>query len=498
MTSTGLKKVVVSGGIYFAANLLTKSISFLLLPIYTRYLTPDDYGIISLGLAFVQLMLTLTQLGLLEAANRLYFRYYRDADQLKNYLSTIFLTLLTSALLTCLVMTVFRTPLADAVFNRPGLEAYLLIAIWVAPLAQIIELVQIVLIASERPLAFVLVSSGRLLLIAVFSVTLVVGLQWGARGALSAHWLAALISALIALRFFRRYFRLTFKRAHMSEALRFGLPLIPGAMSGWLLSYIDRIFLSHYYSLSSVGLYTVGFTVGTIMSFGVSSIMPAWNPYFYKSLEDQTEIGRQRVVQGTTLLVTLFTLAALALSLFAREIVTIMAAPEYREAYTVVPWIVLYYALGGLNQLVVLRLLFVNKTAWLSAVQFWAMGVTVAANFILVPLLDIAGAALAMTLSAIAALGVNMLLARRYSPLPYEWRAILKTIGLAAALFMISLLVPEVSLAAGIAIKLVVCAAFIGGLFVVRVFSAAELLLLQRLSTAVLIRLRGLRGVQAR
>jgi O-antigen/teichoic acid export membrane protein len=496
--STGLKKVVVSGGIYFAATLLSKSISFLLLPLYTRYLTPADYGIISLGLAFVQLMLTLTQLGLVEAANRLYFRYYRDADRLKSHLSTIFFTLLTSALLTCLVMTVFRAPLSEAVFNQPGLEAYLLVAIWVTPLAQIIELTQVVLIASERPLAFALISSGRLLLIATFSVALVVGLQLGAWGALSAQLFAAAVSAVAALLLFRRYFKPTFKRADMSEALRFGLPLLPGLMSGWLLSYIDRIFLSHYHNLSSVGLYTVGFTIGTIMSFVVSSSMPAWSPYFYKSLEEQTEIGRQRVVQGTTLLVVLFTLSAFALSLFARQIVTIMVAPEYRVAYIIVPWIVMYYALGGLNQIVVLRLLFVNKTAWLSVVQFLAMGVTIAGNFILVPLLDIVGAALAMTLSAIVALSASVLLARRYHPLPYEWAAILKTIGLAIVVFMLALAIPDLGMVLSIVSNFLLCAAFVGGLFVIRVFSPEELHLLKRLGLAALNRLRLLRGAPAR
>lgn len=488
--SASLKRVAMSGSVYFAANLMTKSVTFLLLPLYTRYLTTQDYGINSLAQAFVQLLITLTQLGLLEAANRLYFRYYRDAERLKSHLTTILITLLVSAGLTSLVMTVLRTPLAELVFNQPGLETYLLIAIWVPPLAQIIELTQIVLIASERPVLFAILSSGRLLLTAVISIVLVVGWRLGAWGTLNAQLIATSVIALAALLIFRRYLKPVFKRADMREALHFGLPLLPGLMSGWLLSYIDRLFLSHYQNLDSVGLYTVGFTVGTIMSFVVSSIMPAWSPYFYKSLEEQTPIGRQRVIQSVTLLVVLFTVSAFALSIFAREVVTIMAAPAYHTAHIIVPWIALYYALGGLNQIVVLRLLFVGRTPWLSIIQFVAMGVTIAGNFVLVPLFDITGAAMALTASAAVALTASLLLARRYLPMHYEYGAIAKTIGWAGALFVVSSLLPPLALVWSIALKLVLCAILLGGLFVLRVFSPDELSMLQRVINGVVYRLR--------
>ena len=234
--SVSLKKVVTSGSVYFVANLMTKSITFLLLPLYTRYLTTEDYGINSLAQAFVQLLITLTQLGLLEAANRLYFRYYRDADRLKSHLTTILITLLASAVTTSLVLTVLHEPLSQLVFNQPGLEAYLLITIWVPPLAQIIELTQIVLIASERPVMFALLSSGRLLLTAAISIVLVVGLGLGAWGTLNAQLIATASLAVVALLIFRRYFKPVFRRPDMVEALHFGLPLLPGLMSGWLLS----------------------------------------------------------------------------------------------------------------------------------------------------------------------------------------------------------------------------------------------------------------------
>ena len=232
------------------------------------------------------------------------------------------------------------------------------------------------------------------------------------------------------------------------------------------------------------------------MSFVVTSVMPAWTPFFYKSLEEQTLIGRQRVIQSVTLLVVLFAFGAFALSIFAREVVTIMAAPGYRIAHTIVPWIVLYYALGGLNQIVVLRLLFVNKTSWLSVIQFIAMGVTIAGNFVLVPLFDITGASMALTASAAVALMASFVLARHYLPMHYEYRAIIKTVGWAVLLFGASLALPEAGLVVSILLKLSLCVIMLGGLFVLRVFSPDELTMLQRVLNAAVYRLRHWRSAR--
>jgi len=486
---SSLHRVLVGSSIYFIANLLTKALSFLLLPVYTRYLTPEDYGIIGLSQAFIQLLLTATQLGLLDAVARLYFRYYHDSDKLRSYLTSVMAILAAFSLCVSLGMTVAHKPLSMAIFNRPGLDAYLLLVLWAVPLTQIIELSQAVLVASERPIAFSTIYSGRLFATEFFSILFIVIMRQGAWGSLKADLFAATLIAMVALALFRRYFAPAFNRAYVGESLRFGLPLVPGLLSGWILSYANRIFLIRYGALSNVGLYTVGYTFSSLMSLFVVSVTQAWNPFFYKSMEERTPESERLVVQSTTLLVAVFTAVAFALSLFSREIVMIMAASQYHAAYVVVPILVTYYFLGGLNQIVVPRLLFVGKTHWISVVAFISMSVTIAASILLIPRLDIVGAALAMALAGVVVLAVNFALAWRYNPLHYEYRAIAKIVGLALALFLISRALPQWDLVPAMLAKSVFTVAFIGGLFSVHTFNTEEIQMLQQIVVALRKRL---------
>ena len=490
---SSVRKILLNSGIYFTASVITKSVTFLLLPVYTRFLTPDDYGILALAQAFQQVIVSFIGLGLLDATSRLFFRYHHDPPLLRKYLTTILATMAGTAVVTALLVTATREPLSQIVFDRAGLGIYILAAIWYVPFTQIVEFTLVVLVDKEKPLSYALVNSGRLASIIVFTLLFVVVLRRGALGSLEAVLVSTAIFAGIALFVLRRDFQRSFKRTYLSESLRFGLPLLPHIMSGWVIAYIDRIYLSRYQDLSTVGIYQVGFTISTIMTFSVASVMQAWNPVFFKALEREGRLSHDRLTKGITLIAVGMTTLGLTLAIFSREIVNVLTAPAFHSAYVIVPLLIAYNVIGCFNQLVVGRLFFVSVTGWLSLTTFIAMGVVIAANIVLVPVFGASGAAAATTLSGLTSLTLNFIIGARKYPFRYEYGQIVRAIGWALIAFAIAWALPDWGLLIGVVAKLILVAVFIGGLFALRVFNPAELALMRTTITKIIRRLAAFR-----
>jgi O-antigen/teichoic acid export membrane protein len=470
-----LRRVALNSSVYFVATLFTKSLSFLLLPLYTRVLTPDDYGIIALAQALAQLIASVVQFGLHHAVSRFYYKHYQQPARLRTYLTTILAALIIETTVLSVVMTVFAETLAPLAFNRAGMREYFILVAWLAPFTEVIEVTLVTLLASERPVAYSLVSSGRLFSLAMLNILLVVVFKMGARGSLLANLLATGLLAIVAAMLFRPYFSIKLNWADLAQSFKFGLPLMPGLLSGWLLSYFDRIFLSHYGTYANVGIYAVGFTLGTIMTFIVTSVGQAWSPVFFKSMEEGSAQSRLRVIRATTLLVALYTVVAFGLVVFSREIVAIMTAPQYRAAATITPLVVLYYYTSSLGGIMLDRVFFAGKTHWSSIVTLVATVATVAGNFVLIPRFGVMGAACALALGGVTAMIMGFVIGERVYPMRYEYGAFLKITLTAASLAICALAIPEIGLLPSIGVKLGLVALWFMGVFVLKVFDKDEL-----------------------
>lgn len=129
----------------------------------------------------------------------------------------------------------------------------------------------------------------------------------------------------------------------------------------------------------------------------------------------------------------------LLLSIFSREIVAVFAAPQYQEAYRVVPLVALGFLFGGFYYIVANPLFWVGKTAVVAACTITAGLLSVGLNFLLIPRLQMMGAAVAAMLSNLYCLGAVAYFSLRSLPFPYEYRRLLKILAITAACYLLSL-----------------------------------------------------------
>ena len=429
-----LKRLVSSLAAYQVADVVSKFIAVLLLPVYTRYISPAGYGVVELLANGVILISIIVRFGMIESFLRF---YYSDEDrQRRDALvrhSAAFLLVATT--ISCALLAAFAGPLSELVLSHRDTTTFLVAVLGLWSFTNL-EFAYAVLRVDERLRLYATASLTNVFLTIAASLVLVVGLHDGARGLLLANYGASTV-VLLGL-WWKLRARLIPHHARvesMSELLRFGLPTVPAEASVYALSIVDRFYIYHERSPTLAGLYSIAVKLAGAVAFIVRAFQYAWPPLAY-SVTDDTEAARlYGLVTTYYVLVSGWVVAGLAL--LGRWVLRLLAAPSFYGAYKALPWVALGWALYGLWVV----LLVVAGRAKVTTRNFPAAIAGLAANVILilvlVPGLGIAGAGIALCGAYVVMLAVMYLLTRKAFTVDFEWLRLARIVvvmgGLAAA-----------------------------------------------------------------
>jgi O-antigen/teichoic acid export membrane protein len=415
-----LKRLIRSLAAYQVADIVSKFIAVLLLPVYTRYIPPAGYGIVELlgnGVIFISI---LVRFGMIEAFLRFHFT---DADQeRRDALARRAVTfLLVATTVAAAILAALAAPISKVLIG-PGHVSIFLVAVLGLWAFTNLELAQALLRVDERIRAYAAASLINVGLTIAASVVLVVGFGQGARGLLLGNYGASTL-VLLGLWWTMRD-RLAPRRRigaeRLGQLLRFGLPTVPAEASVYALSIVDRYYIYHDRSPKLAGLYSIAVKLAGAVAFIVRAFQYAWPPLAY-SVSDDAEAGRLYGLVATYYaLISGWVVAGLAL--LGRWVVRLLAAPEYYHAYRALPWVALGWAMYGLWVV----FLVIAGRAKLTTRNFPAAFAGLVANavllLLLVPPLGIAGAGIALCGAYVVMLAVMHLLTRRAFSVAFEWR----------------------------------------------------------------------------
>ena len=325
-----LRRLATTGAAYTGASILSKLIAVALLPLYTRYLTPADYGAAEVLFAAVVAASIVVRLGAIEALLRFYYKEDEDPGAV---LSSSFAALFWATSAGALIALPFAEPISEALLDRPGagLVRIAIGGLWVLTL---LEFLLTIFRLEERARAFFATTMANVLVTIPVTVALVVGADEGARGLLIGSYGtgAVFVAGLIVLH--RRSLALRWKGPLLGRLLRFGLPTMPAELSLYSLNFIDRIILVRSAGLAEAGLYSLAIKFGQGVNVFVRGFQLAWPPLAY-SIRDDDEARR-----AYSVVVTLFTagcaFAVTAMWLLARWIVRALAAPDFFGSFKAV------------------------------------------------------------------------------------------------------------------------------------------------------------------
>ncbi|MBI5118518.1 oligosaccharide flippase family protein [Candidatus Poribacteria bacterium] len=432
-----MKRLAKHSAIYGLGIVLNRAGAFLLIPLYTRYLSPAEYGILELFYAFVNIAIVFIAAGISHAALRFYYEYDSLTER-NTVISTSVITSFVFSAIMLFVISFFTDSISSLIFDTKRYGQLLDITLIIVLITISQEILYSYLRAREYSLFFIAINLLDLVLRVIFSCLFLIkyslgikGVLWGNLSGLSVSWVAALFLTLGECGF-------RFDSKKLKDMYTYSLPLVFISIWGMVISYSDRFFLQKYCLLSGVGIYALAMRFGTIASVAFTQpFTMGFGPYRFSIMSDP---DAPRIFSKiTTYFLSGILFVGLLITYFAADAIQIMSSSQYAGAAKVVPLIIVGVILGGIYYLVQTGIYIKKETKRLTIIFVIAAAANVSANFILIPRVGIIGAGLSLILTN----GVIVLLthwkSQRFYRIPYERDKIIKLVALAFIFYLMSL-----------------------------------------------------------
>lgn len=447
-----LRRLASTGAAYTAASIISKLIAVALLPLYTRFLTPADYGAAEVMFAAVVAISIVIRLGVIEALLRF---YYQTDEQPEKVVATSFASLFWAGTLAVIVLMPFAGPISELLLGttETTLARVAIAGLWVLTLSEyLLTLFRL----DERAKAFFTVTMLSVLITIPVTVLLVVILKLGAVGLLLGSYGTGVAIVIGLIIYHRRRLSLWVDRPLFRRMMRFGLPTMPAELSLYSLSFVDRIIIARSLGLAEAGLYSLAVKISQSVNVLVRGFQLAFPPLAYSIVDDDEARNAYSVV--VTWFVVIMAGVVTAIWLTAPWIVRIFAAPEFFDAQEAVGPVAAGTALYALYMVLLVVLGRTGRTEFNFPATVAGVGTNIGLNLLLVPDWGIVGAGVALVISYGVVLGLMYIFTQRLFPVPYEWWRLVKVIVSAGAMIAVGLVfVPDDGLGA-LAIRLVLIA----------------------------------------
>lgn len=426
---------------YGIGQFLPKLVRFLLLPVFTFYLTPGDFGILELAAAAGGFLTIVMRLGLPGSATRFYFDY-REGPELRDYITTLawFLSL-ASLGIGALVLLAAPRLLPELL---PGLDyaPYFLLVVLAAVLAANYDLQLRLIQAREQAKLAARLSVSRATLSILLSVLLVVVLRRGAEGMLMAEAAVAGVFLLQAVFYLRPELRGRFRREMLGSSLRYALGILPGHLMGTLAPLITRAWLSSAASITAVGLLGVATRFTLPLTLAVTAFQRAYQPVYFAIREAREQEDLDRLVTTVRDVWAAALALALAGGLGGPALVRLMTPAEYHAAAPLIT-ILAFGFLGHMAYtLLASEIYFLKKTWLVPLVSVSSLVATVGVTALTVDRFGAVGVAWANSASMLAAALVAGNLAVRLVDLPHDWLSLVRSTLIGGGLLVAALFQP--------------------------------------------------------
>ena len=466
--------------VYGVSGIGLQAVGVVTLPVFARIFTQAQYGAFELATVLLSVALSIVDAGLGSAAQRSFFDYTEtQAERRRSVIATALAATGLLGVVVAIVLMAVRGQVAHWIFGREAGSLVLAVAISI-PLVNVANFLRETMRLRFRAWHYVVSSLIATVVTAGLGIAAATALDLDVRGV----FVGVIVGNAIAMAYGALVVRHDIGR-HLSwpelkTMLRYGLPLVPAAVALWALALVDRIMLSRLGSLTEVGQYAVANRIASVLLLLVTAFSLAFGPYILSIYSEDRALERIVRVQTLRYVAVVLSTGALLLTLFARELLDIVA-PAFDAANRVVGLLTFSVVAFGLSTVLVAGISFARRTGFLALVAGAAAVTNIALNFALIPPFGIVGAAVANAAAYLLLAGLHYVVAQRLYPTAYELGKVSAIVGLAYGFSLLGLIAFE-PLAVSLVVKATAAAAFLVLLRATRLVLPTEL---ERLRTLV-------------
>lgn len=390
--------------LYVILGFLPLAVNLILAPVYSTYISPQQYGLVALANIFQGLLTVAISLGLDGAFSRLYFDYHKKDKLVKGLMSTVLITIVTCSLFFWVILHfsgdfIFKSFLKNKLFTYSKYGDI----VFFTTFSTVIHAIFLSYYRNkEKVLAYSFVSlsffftsvTGILIGIVYFKAEAMGNIVGRAAG-------ASLVACLLLLVYFIRH-RLQFKIAYLKTCLNYSLPLIPYLILLIAYNNVDKIMVEQYFELDALGLYNFAFLLSSVISVFIYAVFNAVSPRVYKLLTQggDTSFNEIRKIN------LLFHILVLGVISFAIAMIipalNIFIADEYQSIKDYIGILILVYVFQLYYVIYTIPLFFHKKTKVLPFISLVILIVGVISNIVFIPFLGIYGVCLSLFVTKLA------------------------------------------------------------------------------------------------
>ena len=424
--------------------MFNRLLPFLLLPVYTYYFVPAEYGVFSLVYSFWYLIIVFYLYGM-ETAFQKFFIEAKTFEERKSIYSTTIILLIITSVLFSLLIFVFSPGIAQIITGSAD-HILLIRLLSVILIIDSLSRFPLILINSlQRSKLYSFVNSAAVVVNVASNIVMIVWMKMGIEAIFYSYLISLsvliIIAGAVTYNFFS--FKIDFKLA--KSLFKFGQVFIYYGLFIMSVDLIDRFLLEYFKGKEVVGIYSASYRIGIVMNLLISGFRTAWMPFFLNLKEeaDNKEIFSRVFTYFCFGGMVLF----LGISLLTDDIVKIkiydfsILNEAYLEGLVILPYILLAYLFFGLYTNLNIASYFKNKTRYLlisSAAGFLS---NILLNIVLIPSYSFIGAAISTTLSYFIMFIVLYFYSQKIYKIDYEWKKIFLAAIITAAVYFFNIFI---------------------------------------------------------
>jgi O-antigen/teichoic acid export membrane protein len=415
-------KLFKNTAIYTISTLIKRSIPFLILPILTRYLTPEEYGIIATFQVLLAVMMVFVSMNADSAVSINYFKL--EKKDFKIYVWNAAIIFFVSFALIFTLVFALKSSIANCIKFS---ENWLMITVFAALCHSVISLTIILWQAEQRPIPYGIFQILQSILNVGISVILIVGLgmKWEGRllGIVIAYAFFGFLGGIIIYK--RRYIKFEYNGKYIKDALIYGAGLIPYSLSWCIVSGIDRLFINSMVSVSATGIYSVGNRIAVLIGLLIDSFNRAWAPFLFEKLKQDNFATKVKIVRFTYFSFLGIIILTILFIIIAPFILKFFVGKNFYPAEKFILWIAIGQAFNGLRYLIVNYIFYTKKTYIFSTITIFTALVNAVLNFCFIKSYGAIGAAYATTVTYLIDFVLTWILSAKVYKMPWFDKAIL-------------------------------------------------------------------------
>ena len=382
------------------ASLLPTAVGFLMLPVYTRYLTPTEYGLIALVLSLQSFLPLIMTLQVQNSIMRFYFDYNHDDSELRIFISTIlFVTALLSSSITALLIYNL-SDIVSFVFPKTIIyEEIFLLGVISSFIGVFSSVFKNLIRVQQKAKLFMKVSLSLFVLSLIVNVLEVIVYERGAYGVIEASLITVVLTSIVYCFLVKEFFIFKVNLTLIWNPLKFSLPLIPHSLSGLIFLYSDRIILEKYVTLSAIGLYMLSDKIAMVFKMIVTEFNNAFSPYFNQLSIVSKEKAVEETQRVSLVFIYIISIILSILSLFSVELVYLLFDSRYYNSWYIIPILSLAYVYQSQYMFIVSGVFYEKKTHIIMYATISAGFLNILLNLYYIPLYGIMAAAYTTVIS---------------------------------------------------------------------------------------------------